>query len=714
MTNFFSSIKPNKPISALKDVTRLMREATQELGLGEMLMSSHFSIVQAMSGVSIMDSKMDTGMAVPDSSERGKISVESIPTKNHWTISEICGVCDRLLALETEWLSGKLAAQTVFTCVYMHDIQNVSNRIMRVFLEAFLKQMSLARAIIMAEQIFFEEDFYVDMSGFVLEQPLDNEDKNPSNLLCDLIVQIQSYVDDSPQGIGDLMLEIDESQFAFESLKKDMMMLLQRMKFLKSLTGTFAAIHTFHFDAALEIIPLANATLADILANPNSAIVDSSFDQLINRKRFSQYPTKQMEQSSNTDAFKIWESTLKHIQTICQWPQSQSAQSIMMTVESFSTAYTNANVLTRSVLHAVLFSKEALVGKQTVVASARTIMSETTLHPYLATLSPRVKEILEHLNLRCAEAFKYNLELFCFNQARQRRHMFKVIEVWELFQQEAESLDDELQLAQFGLSTNQFYFTRWVYLQKLHVLTHCYSIGFELELYSVNEYPMIYWYLAELHAARINCIQSIRTLRDENVESRMGALSLSDYSQKNIDFQLMSELYSDTAKQQLSVAFLDLSVALRALGYLDIVEFHEAYTETAHYAHRFKIMTILASPQLLQTKDYLAYAIKDADQVKTIVDKCVQTFELAKASLNTAIKQMDSMSTMHPFKTEAQLLLKVCIANVTAIKAISWSELKTKAKDRVKPDYVANQRRQLFEFEYHKVFPCLTRCLEMS
>ncbi|KAH6563166.1 hypothetical protein BASA61_008006 [Batrachochytrium salamandrivorans] len=704
-----SATTPAHP-TPLEDVTLLLREATKELELGEMLMAPHFSVVQAMSGVSIMDPKMDTGLAVLSAQERGKISKDSIKSKDSWTITEICAICDGLLALEIQWLAGNLAAQTVFTCVYLHGIELVSSGIMKAILRGFLWQMSFARSIIMKEQIFFEEDFYVDMSGFELEPELDPNEDDPSKVLDTLVTDIQNIADHDDPVATLHTLDATISCESPKSLKNDLAMLLCRTKYLQLLAKIFHGIKTAHFEHAIEYIPCAKTALEEIFSTPSSVNVDSAFDHLINRKLFSQYPAKQTEQSTHAETMKLWPSILNQIMIACQLPQTENSQTIMGAAESFSVTQVHSNILSRSILHAVLFQDNMLIGKQTFLASVRGIVSATMVYPYIETFSPRMKDILTHLNMRCTEAFEYNLNIFCFNQSRQRRRLAKAIQMWELLQQEAESLDQELQTALFGAETSQFYFTRWIYLQKLHALILFYSMGFKLGLYSINEYPMIFWYLTELHNVRANCVQAIRTLRGDTVDLQMEALSLSFSTQQSIDCQLYSECYADEAKRLLSSALLDLSVALRTLGYLTIVDFHGAYSESAHYTHRFNVMTMLGSPQFLLVDDYTSYVSKDICQVTDLIQKSTLSFELAKGKFDAVVKGETPFLVTDAFKTEARELTKVCISNLISIKAISWKDLQTKSQADL-PSIISNQRRELFEFKYHSTFPSLIRIL---
>lgn len=88
--------------------------------------------------------------------------------------------------------------------------------------------------------------------------------------------------------------------------------------------------------------------------------------------------------------------------------------------------------------------------------------------------------------------------MFCLNRPRQRRRIFHLIEQWELLQQDMEEVEAKLHTVYIKQSKSKttcpYYYCSWVYHQKMKLISLAYWMGFELELYSEHELPMITWY----------------------------------------------------------------------------------------------------------------------------------------------------------------------------------------------------------------------------
>ena len=95
------------------EVTHSLVDCTAKcLNHAQVLMTTHFSLLQAMTSIEIMHPKMDSGIFIKSSQ-----STRIIPHSN----LQLLSVFNQLLALEAAWLQGQLLTQTIFTCIYMHE-----------------------------------------------------------------------------------------------------------------------------------------------------------------------------------------------------------------------------------------------------------------------------------------------------------------------------------------------------------------------------------------------------------------------------------------------------------------------------------------------------------------------------------------------------------------------------------------------------------------
>lgn len=104
------------------DVGPLLARACDSLKLGDILHGEDFSLQQAMSAVVIGAPKMDAGI----SGGRARTPAELIadgcaPLDLSW--EAVLGIMDKLMAMEASWMAGFALTQTVYTCLYMFDLE---------------------------------------------------------------------------------------------------------------------------------------------------------------------------------------------------------------------------------------------------------------------------------------------------------------------------------------------------------------------------------------------------------------------------------------------------------------------------------------------------------------------------------------------------------------------------------------------------------------
>ncbi|KAI8927680.1 Mak10 subunit, NatC N-terminal acetyltransferase-domain-containing protein [Entophlyctis helioformis] len=708
-----------------EDFTDLLREGSKELGQAELLIANHFTLQDAVQAISIMDPRMDTGVNVPNA-DRGHLAVAGIADKTEWSLAEITAICDQLIAREMSWLSGQLVAQTVFTCIYMHDIPMVSSTILRTFMQALIRHMALARAIIMKEQIYFEEDFWVDLASFSLDESAYGN--HIERVYTTLISNVQAVIDSGAQ--DDKLLQAMDPYVVYGTDAQATLAmtnrLLDRLVFLQNATQLAQHMFMVDLDGIAQSIPKTRDALAAILKTPIEFNTDAAFDQLVNRKRFAQCPPCQASKFEAASELNAWMALLGHVETVATWPVTETAATIMETAERFTAKAQTTSILVKSFMHRIFVQDESLLGKTPMQLAVRDLILSTVSPPYSDDMGERIREIFDLIVSRCAEAFEVNLKLFCYNRARQRRRLVRVIENWELAQQELEAYDLELHettAKTLGLVDEDeaqgcpYYFSSWIYTQKLSCLSLYYSMGFELELYSVNEYPMIFWYLNYLHANLADYVARIHAQRRSGVDRQPQSMSVSPtpgtLGAVDLKTRLVFMYQLETSKKLIDLGLLHITRALRAMGLLDIIDFG-VYSESVHYQKRFKLMGMLASPTLLQVGEYLEFVHHSVSRVPEFVESATLAFQSAKQQLEVLLKGISQDDRGHDaFKEETQSLIKVCISNMLSARTFPWSSSPrpSETPSDTQMRIIANQRRVLFEFKYHPAYPVLVRSL---
>lgn len=127
---------------------------------------------------------------------------------------------------------------------------------------------------------------------------------------------------------------------------------------------------------------------------------------------------------------------------------------------------------------------------------------------------------METFRERAAHSYLDILRTLCQNRCRTRRDFTHTIIEWENLQLDAEELDQELReftrevpVLDQTISSEPIYsfpLSSWAYFYKLRQMEWIVQIGFELEVYQVDELAGMYWYLQHLTQTRIRHVERIR------------------------------------------------------------------------------------------------------------------------------------------------------------------------------------------------------------
>lgn len=123
-----------------------------DLKLGELVHNKFFGLFEAMSAIEMMDPKMDAGMCCNKNTETPltfETAVQSNQLKlSDLTAAEFIGVADGLLSCLVSWLEGHSVAQTLFTCLYLHQPHQIKDKPLRAFCLGMRNLIQVMRKII--------------------------------------------------------------------------------------------------------------------------------------------------------------------------------------------------------------------------------------------------------------------------------------------------------------------------------------------------------------------------------------------------------------------------------------------------------------------------------------------------------------------------------------------------------------------------------------
>ena len=137
---------------------------------------------------------------------------------------------------------------------------------------------------------------------------------------------------------------------------------------------------------------------------------------------------------------------------------------------------------------------------------------------------------MEIFRQRAAQSYLDIFRAFCQNRCRVRRTLCHSIQDWETVQIDAEEIDQLLQVQleekpmvpeTLGSGSEPAYslpLSSWAYLYKLRLMEWIVQLGFELEVYQMDELAGMYWYLSYLAKTRAQHVERIKafTVRSLN------------------------------------------------------------------------------------------------------------------------------------------------------------------------------------------------------
>ena len=196
-----------------------------------------------------------------------------------------------------------------------------------------------------------------------------------------------------------------------------------------------------------------------------------------------------------------------------------------------------------------------------------------------------------------AEAVLDGLHVFCLNHARQRRRIGALFSRWANLEYEACHLDQTLFNNGYLPSASEF-FLSWTLEQTMLLMSMFIERGFQLDLYSVDEAIMFYWYNATLqeHILRNRkWVMRQRLLiaeesRNNNAESA-ATVGLADRARRWLPEEKLEDSYIYSLsfmKLHISRAYESVFLALRLLGYVKGGHFKDIATPAAADASRHR------------------------------------------------------------------------------------------------------------------------------
>ncbi|CAG9806815.1 unnamed protein product [Chironomus riparius] len=497
-----------KEIYEWKDITSEFFDSVEELELGELLHHEMFGLFEAMSAIEMMDKKMDIGMI--DEKEKAPLTFEVAVKTGQLKLDdlqcdELIGIYDSLFSCLVSWLEGHSPAQTVFTCLYLHDTTVINDKYLASFCNGILKLTGIIRKFITSARVYEEEDFQPAIYNFNLCSELSDQ-------------KVVAMMKEAENDIQKKIKSTDPADESYENL----MAVFNRMKFTRLLLQCLLLLFpTKSFSPnememseisklltnAVELVPLIKKTISkgtkpdDENDTPNVMGFSPMVNQRLLPPTFPRY-TKIKERSGTYNYLEILSQNLKHACKIINCTNYQIALNFFMEFSKKS----GSCLLSRSVLQVLYLP----VPNKVFGATNLTDVLKDSLKAFIAPAvlmpknplynNPQAKECVDSFFFYNEHTFVMFLEICGFNRARQRDKIARLLDNFASLQDEAERVDtflDKQLNGETSVGTCRTSFGTWVLYYCLRAMSLFLISGLELELYSVHEYLYVFWYLYE-------------------------------------------------------------------------------------------------------------------------------------------------------------------------------------------------------------------------
>ncbi|CAI2175548.1 5793_t:CDS:10 [Funneliformis geosporum] len=706
-------------LSQYKDITTFLDEATDEFEIGQLVHLESFGLYDAMSSIEIMDPKMDSGMILESDLNKPQFKLHACLKPE-----EVLGIIDNLFTCEMTWHAGHSLSQTLFTCMYFHHVmdlgpelfinnsndENLPMEFVILVLKAYVLGTVKCCHLVLYEMtkgnVYEEEDFSANKYGVSMYEDF------PYSQCIKLIEDAEAWMEQHGCRWIRKKGHHDCENIIRAILSRLCLRKYALFKFIRPVFRFFPVVRTqgsriavgftnysnlgFSFEKFTLLLGLICMSQSRCQQYPqaqrhlNMSIqllneikdelnnncfglgidVTGAFDPLINRKLVSQTPPRPTQLLTMQESVDEMMNMLKSLNSTCEIIEYKSATSLMNFLVYHASQQPPPCAFSRSILQSTLCTENRVLD---VVAA---LPNKVHIYAIVSKISKLIHNFVDSTVKPLTDLYR----ILCHNRSRQRRNMCKVLNDWDLLQEEAEHIDKELQRLthEEPIVTDEgdsysFHLSSWVYHTKLELLETILFLGFELELYGTHEYVMIYWYIDYLLGVHYQHLERIHMhITDIKYKDQHGSFRASPSSASSVSL-LISQQMMMMAKQDICRGIHRTISALRKTGHVIYPQL-EFDDESTRFWHRFRIYKTLGSPTILSYKDFKEMTQFDNVTALDLINASLQNFQAARSSIESLLAMETSelkMDFCHDdYTKELRAMLRVCIANIVNLHKI--------------------------------------------
>ncbi|XP_030273091.1 N-alpha-acetyltransferase 35, NatC auxiliary subunit isoform X2 [Sparus aurata] len=673
------------------DITHEFKGACKELNLGELLHDKLFGLFEAMSAIEMMDPKMDAGMIgnqvnrkvlnFEQAIKEGAIKVKDL------SLPELIGIIDTCFCCLITWLEGHSLAQTVFTCLYVHNPDLIEEPALKSFALGILKVCDIAREKVNKAAVFEEEDFQAMTYGFKMANNV--TDLRVTGMLKDVEDELQRKV------------KHQQCLALFNRIKFTRLLLTALITFTKKETSSVCEAQKLVAQAA-DLLSAIHSSIQHGIQSQNDTTkgdhpIMMGFEPLVNQRLLPPTFPRYAKIIKREDMVAYFGKLIERIKTVCDVINTTNLHGILDFFCEFSEQ--SPCVLSRSLLQTTfLIDNKKVFGThlmQDMIKDALRYFVSPPVLSYKCCLfnNHQAKDYIDSFVTHCSRPFCSLIQIHGHNRARQRDKLGHILEEFATLQDEAEKVDAALHSLLMKLEPQRQHLAclgTWILYHNLRIMIQYLLSGFELELYSMHEYYYIYWYLSEfLYAwlmSTLSRADSSQMAEERILEEQLKGRSSKKTKKKKKVRPLSKEITMSQAYQNMCAGMYKTMVALDMDGKVRKPQF-ELDSEQVRYEHRFAPFNSVVTPPPVH---YIQF--KEMSDLKKYNPPpgSADLYMAASKHFQQAKLILENVPSPDP---EVNRILKVAKPNIVVMKLLAGGH---KKETKVLPE---------FDFSAHKYFP---------
>uniref|UniRef100_A0A8C9RM46 N-alpha-acetyltransferase 35, NatC auxiliary subunit n=1 Tax=Scleropages formosus TaxID=113540 RepID=A0A8C9RM46_SCLFO len=682
------------------DVTQEFKEACK--GTDSFLMAS-FGLFEAMSAIEMMDPKMDAGMignqvnrkvlnfeqAVKD----GAIRVRDL------SLPELIGIIDTCFCCLITWLEGHSLAQTVFTCLYVHNPDLIQDSAMKAFALGILKVCDIAREKVNKAAVFEEEDFQAMTYGFKMANNV--TDLRVTEYSNAVYVLSENNPKSGEQRDPEVELEHQQCLALFSRIKFTRLLLTGLIAFTKKEISSVSEAQKLMSQAA-DLLPAIHSTLHHGIQSQNDTTkgdhpIMMGFEPLVNQRLLPPTFPRYAKIIKREEMVNYFSKLIDRIKTVCEVINTTNLHGILDFFCEFSEQ--SPCVLSRSLLQTTfLIDNRKVFGTHLMQDMIKDALRSFVSPPVLSIKcclynNHQAKDYIDSFVTHCSRPFCSLIQIHGHNRARQRDKLGHILEEFATLQDEAEKVDAALHSLLMKLEPQRQHLAclgTWILYHNLRIMIQYLLSGFELELYSMHEYYYIYWYLSEfLYAwlmSTLSRADSSQMAEERILEEQLKGRSSKKSKKKKKARPLSREITMSQAYQNMCAGMYKTMIALDMDGKVRKPKF-ELDSEQVRYEHRFAPFNSVVTPPPVH---YVQF--KEMSDLKKYSPppQSADLYLAASKHFQQARLILENLPSPDP---EVNRILKVAKPNIVVMKLLAGGH---KKETKALPE---------FDFSAHKYFP---------